>query len=51
MPRSRRAAATRESPRTAEVKLVNYDFAKYGQSAERKRLLERWDREVGAIAK
>jgi len=39
------------SPKTADVKLVNYDFAKYGQSAERKRLLERWDREVGAIAK
>ena len=39
------------SPKTADVKLINYDFAKYGQSAERKRLLERWDREVGAIAK
>ena len=39
------------SPKTADVKLVNYDFAKYGTSAERKRLLERWDREVGSIAK
>jgi iron(III) transport system substrate-binding protein len=39
------------SPKTADVKLVDYDFAKYGASAERKRLLERWDREVGAIAK
>ena len=39
------------SPRMADVKLVNYDFAKYGTSTERKRLLERWDREVGSIAK
>jgi len=39
------------SPKTADVKLINYDFAKYGTSVERKRLLERWDREVGSIAK
>lgn len=39
------------SPKTSDVKLVNYDFAKYGTTAERKRLLERWDREVGSIAK
>lgn len=39
------------SPKTADVKLIDYDFAKYGTSAERKRLLERWDREVGSIPK
>ncbi len=39
------------SPKTADVKLIDYDFAKYGTSAERKRLLERWDREVGSIAR
>ena len=39
------------SPKIADIKLINYDFAKYGTSAERKRLLERWDREVGSIAK
>ena len=39
------------SPKIAEIKLINYDFAKYGTSAERKRLLERWDKEVGSIAK
>jgi iron(III) transport system substrate-binding protein len=39
------------SPKMSEIKLINYDFAKYGTSAERKRLLERWDREVGSIAK
>ena len=39
------------SPRVADIKLINYDFAKYGLSAERKRLLERWDKEVGSVAK
>lgn len=36
------------SPKMSEIKLINYDAAKYGTSAERKRLLERWDREVGS---
>ena len=39
------------SPKVADIKLINYDFAKYGSSAERKRLLERWDREVGSQTK
>ncbi|MCC6197800.1 MAG: ABC transporter substrate-binding protein [Burkholderiales bacterium] len=39
------------SPKTSDVKLIDYDFAKYGQSAERKRLLARWDKDVGAVAK
>jgi iron(III) transport system substrate-binding protein len=32
----------------ADVKLVNYDFGKYGDAAERKRLLAKWDKEVYA---
>jgi iron(III) transport system substrate-binding protein len=36
------------SPKPAEIKLISYDFAKYGASAERKRLLERWDQEIGS---
>ena len=39
------------SPKLGDIKLISYDFAKYGTSAERKRLLERWDKEVGSIAK
>src|SRR5438876_343807 len=39
------------SPKVADIKLINYDFGKYGSSAERKRLLERWDKEVGSVAK
>src|SRR6202051_4460309 len=39
------------SPRPADIKLVDYNFAKYGSSAERKRLLEKWDQEVGGASK
>ena len=39
------------SPKMADIKLINYDFAKYGASAERKRLLEKWDKDVGSQIK
>jgi iron(III) transport system substrate-binding protein len=29
-----------------KAKLINYDFVKFGASAERKRLIEKWDRDV-----
>lgn len=30
----------------AKVKLINYDYAKYGASAERRRLIARWEKEI-----
>jgi len=33
-------------PAIDNVRLVKYDFEKYGKAAERKRLLDRWQREV-----
>ena len=39
------------SPKVGDIKLIDYDFAKYGTTAERKRLLERWEREVGSQTK
>jgi iron(III) transport system substrate-binding protein len=39
------------SPKVADIKLIDYNFAKYGASAERKRLLERWDRDIAAQTK
>ena len=35
-----------EAPDTTNMKLIDYDFAKYGSSAERTRLLTRWTKEV-----
>jgi iron(III) transport system substrate-binding protein len=37
------------APRLEKIKLIDYDFKKYGASAERKRLLARWDSEVGSL--
>lgn len=31
------------------VKLIRYDFEKYGKAAERKRLIDRWQREVESL--
>ena len=51
VPSNREAQLPREAPRFADIKLISYDFAKYGASAERKRLLERWEREVNSQPK
>ena len=40
-----------ESPLLEETKLIDYDFAKYGSSAERTRLLKKWDDEVSKLPK
>ena len=34
-------------PGLTEFRVINYDFAKYGSSEMRKRLLERWEKEIG----
>jgi len=38
-------------PTLDDVRLIKYDFEKYGKAAERKRLLDRWNKEVGAQAR
>lgn len=40
-----------QAPKLSDIKLIEYDFAKYGASAERKRLIERWEKEVGSLPK
>jgi iron(III) transport system substrate-binding protein len=39
------------SPKMADIKLIDYDFTKYGSSAERKRLLGKWDTDVKSLPK
>jgi iron(III) transport system substrate-binding protein len=46
LPSNREAPVPPEAPRFEDVKLIDYDFAKYGSAAERTRILQRWDREV-----
>ncbi len=38
-------------PDFKKVKFINYDYARYGKSAERKRLIDRWEREVNSQAR
>lgn len=37
------------APDMSSIKLLDYDFAKYGSSDERKRLLQKWDEEVSTL--
>ncbi|WP_136656861.1 ABC transporter substrate-binding protein [Nitratireductor sp. XY-223] len=46
VPSNSRATVAPESPDLASIKLIDYDFATYGASDTRKRLLSRWDKEV-----
>jgi iron(III) transport system substrate-binding protein len=46
IPSNRAAYAPQPVKALEKAKLINYDFAKYGSSSERKRLIDKWDREV-----
>jgi len=51
VPSNKTAFVPPQSPKLGDIKLINYDFAKYGGSAERTRLLTKWDKEVSALPK
>jgi iron(III) transport system substrate-binding protein len=48
-PSNRNAPLPPGAPDLQQIRLIDYDFAKYGRAAERRRLIERWDREVGSL--
>jgi iron(III) transport system substrate-binding protein len=51
IPTNRNVKLPPQVPNLTDIKLINYDSAKYGSTAERKRLLERWEKEINAAAK
>lgn len=51
MPSNKGTTVPPEAPKFADMKLIDYDQARYGKSSERKRLIARWDNEVGSLAK
>ena len=51
VPSNKSAPMPPQAPKLTEIKLINYDFAKYGSSAERTRLLTKWDKEVSTLPK
>lgn len=51
LPSNRTAPIPPEAPRFEDVRLIDYDFARWGNAEVRTRLLQRWDREVRAAAR
>jgi len=46
VPANRDVPPLPEAPDFSKIKFIDYDFAKYGSSEVRRRLLSRWDNEV-----
>ena len=51
VPSAKATEAHEKAPKLTDMKLIAYDSAKYGSSAERTRLLRKWDAEVKSLAK
>jgi iron(III) transport system substrate-binding protein len=51
VPSNKKSPVPAQAPKLSEIKLIDYDFVKYGSSAERSRLLKRWDDEVSKLPK
>ena len=49
VPSNMAAETSPDAPDLSTIKLIDYDFAKYGSSDERKRLLQKWDEEVSTL--
>ncbi len=49
LPSNKAAAVSELTPDLSTIKLIDYDFKKYGSSDERKRLLSKWDTEVSTL--
>jgi iron(III) transport system substrate-binding protein len=49
LPSNQNAKAPPQAPDFSKIELIDYDFAKYGSSDERSRLLSKWDAEVGSL--
>jgi iron(III) transport system substrate-binding protein len=50
LPSNKSAEVPKEAPKFEDIKLIDYDFKKYGDPDVRKALLSRWDKEIGAKA-
>ncbi len=51
VPSNKKSKVPAQAPKLSEIKLIDYDFVKYGSSAERSRLLKKWDAEVATAPK
>jgi iron(III) transport system substrate-binding protein len=51
IPTNRSVELPPQVPPLTSIRVIAYDFAKYGSSAERKRLLERWEKEINSATR
>jgi iron(III) transport system substrate-binding protein len=49
LPSNKSAKVDPRVPDFKKIKFINYDYAKYGASAERRRLISRWEKEVNSL--
>jgi iron(III) transport system substrate-binding protein len=49
LPANKAAKVDPRVPDFKKIKFINYDYAKYGASAERRRLIARWEKDVNSL--
>jgi iron(III) transport system substrate-binding protein len=49
LPSSKAAKVDPRIPDFKKIRFINYDYAKYGASAERRRLIARWEKDVNSL--
>lgn len=49
LPSNKSAKVDPRVPDFKKIKFIDYDYAKYGASAERKRLISKWEKEVNSL--
>jgi iron(III) transport system substrate-binding protein len=49
LPSNKAAKVDPRVPDFKKIKFINYDYAKYGASAERRRLIARWEKDVNSL--
>jgi iron(III) transport system substrate-binding protein len=49
LPSSKAAKVDPRVPDFKKIKFINYDYAKYVASAERRRLISRWEKDVNSL--
>jgi iron(III) transport system substrate-binding protein len=49
LPSNKSAKVDPRVPDFKKIKFINYDYAKYGASAERRRLIAKWEKEVNSL--
>jgi iron(III) transport system substrate-binding protein len=48
LPSNKQTAVDPNVPDFKTIKMIDYDYAKYGASAERRRLIARWEKDVNS---